>query len=126
VLDEMHDPILAALLRDRGHDVVSVADNAKLRSVPDPELIAWAASEGRWIVTENIRDFRRLMQVAEEAGRYRFGVVLTDAQTFPRSRRKIARLVDALDVLLTETAAENAPPEIWLRPAPERVGGVRE
>jgi hypothetical protein len=117
----MHHPAVAALLRDRGHDVVSVADNAKLRAVPDWELIAWAKSESRWIVTENVRDFRRLLSAvlaAEETGETRVGIVLTNARVFPRSRRSISRLVDALDALVIATPAEKAPPEIWLRPAP--------
>ncbi len=118
VLDEMHNPTVAALLRDRGHDVVSVAEIAELRAMPDSDLISRATSEGRWIVTENISDFRRLIAVANETGETRVGIVLTSPRTFPRSRSNIARLVDALDALVTGTPAEKAPPEIWLRPAP--------
>lgn len=118
VLDEMHSPTVAVLLRDRGHDVVSVAEIAELRAMRDSDLIFRAASEGRWIVTENVRDFRRLLWAVEETCETRVGIIFTNSQAFPRSRRSIARLVDALDVLLTETSAEKAPPEIWLRPAP--------
>ncbi|MGH3452143.1 MAG: DUF5615 family PIN-like protein, partial [Haloechinothrix sp.] len=59
LLDEMHHPKVAAHLRERGFDVVSVAENAEQRAANDAELFRWAAEQGRWVVTENIKDFRR-------------------------------------------------------------------
>jgi hypothetical protein len=101
--------------------VVSAAENAELRGLPDSDLLAWATSEERWIVTENVKDFRRLLLAAEEAGETGVGLVLTSSRTFPRSRRNLVSLVDTLDHLITTTSAKKAPVEIWLRPALQRL-----
>ena len=55
LLDEMYPRVIAERLGGRGHDVVSVHD-APGRGAPDPEVLEYARSEGRALVTENIRD----------------------------------------------------------------------
>lgn len=57
---------------------------------------------GRWIVTENIKDFRRLIARAEQADDAVAGVVFTSPHTFPRSRRNLRPLVEALRCRLTD------------------------
>jgi hypothetical protein len=39
-LDEMFSPAIAAELRDRGHDVIAVADRPDLRAKSDEEIFA--------------------------------------------------------------------------------------
>lgn len=68
LLDEMHPPAVASTLLARGHDVVAVAEGAALRSMPDEELLAFATQHDRRIVTENVKDFRRLLLRADESG----------------------------------------------------------
>jgi Domain of unknown function (DUF5615) len=48
---------------------MAVAAEPQLRSMTDAELYAWATAEGRRIVTENVKEFRRLlMQEGELTG----------------------------------------------------------
>lgn len=68
LLDEMFSPTVAAELRALGHDVIAVADRPDLRSKSDQELYAWASAEQRWLLTENVKDFRPIMLRALQAG----------------------------------------------------------
>ncbi|WP_407637344.1 DUF5615 family PIN-like protein [Catelliglobosispora koreensis] len=57
----MYPPTLAQYLRDNGHDVVAVLDiEVGLASRSDDDVLAWAARNGRCVVTENVSDFARL------------------------------------------------------------------
>ena len=49
VIDENMSPVVVALLRDDGHDVIAVAEEAP--RLPDPEVLAWAARESRILAT---------------------------------------------------------------------------
>jgi predicted nuclease of predicted toxin-antitoxin system len=51
--------LVARLLRESGHDVVTVAD-VGLESHLDAEVFAFAWREGRVLLTRNIRDFEAL------------------------------------------------------------------
>jgi hypothetical protein len=117
VLDEMHAPAVADALRKRGHDVVSVAERPDLRALTDEELFVWAGEEARRLVTENVKDFRRLVLRAEESARRRTTLLYTSSRTFPRSRRNPGPLVAALDAWLCSPDARSRPSEDWLRPA---------
>jgi hypothetical protein len=117
LLDEMHAPVVAQALRDRGHDVMSVAENPDLRALTDDELFAWAAERGRRLVTENVKDYRRLLLRSEESGQLTAGLLLTSSRTFPRSRRNPGPLVEALDSWLCRPDAAQRPAEDWLRPS---------
>ena len=118
LLDEMHAPLVAAVLRQRGHDVLAVADDAELRGLSDEELFQRASRAGRRIVTENVKDFRPLRLRAEESGERGASVLFTSSRTVPRSRRNPGPLIDALDAWLTAPAAAQRPAEDWLMPAP--------
>lgn len=114
VLDEMFSPVIAGRLRERGHDVIAVAEHADLRSKTDDELFAWANAERRWLVTENVKDFRPIMLRALQAGMPACGLLFTSSRSFPRSRKNPGPLVTALHVWLV-----NGPPpppvmECWL------------
>ncbi len=64
LLDEHYASEIADQLNARGHDVISVVADSELRSRSDPDLFRWAGTEGRRIVTENIKDFRPLLLMA--------------------------------------------------------------
>ena len=68
LLDEMFSPAVAAELRALGHDVIAVADRSDLRAKSDEEVFAWASAEKRWLLTENVKDFRPIMPRALLAG----------------------------------------------------------
>ena len=102
LLDEMWPPVVAAALRERGHDVVAVAERPNLRGRPDEFVFEAELAESRAIVTENFVDFRPLASAALRAGRASPTLIFTSNRTYPRaSRRTAGRLVTALDLLLT-------------------------
>ena len=113
LLDEMWAPVIAAALRDRGHDVVAVAERHDLRGMPDAAIFEAALAEGRAIVTENVVDYRPLAADAMRAGRPHPALIFTSNRAYPRaSRRTAGRLVTALDALLTTRDAISG--EHWL------------
>lgn len=114
LLDELFSPVIAADLRQLGHDVIAVADRPDLRSKSDEEIFAWAGAEKRWLLTENVKDFRPIMLRALSAGTPGCGLLFTSSRAFPRSRKNPGSLVRALDAWLT--AGPPAPPvtESWL------------
>ncbi len=103
LLDEMYAPSLAALLRDWGHDVIAAKERADLKGLPDNHLVRAATTEGRAVVTENVKDFAALDRRISAAGQRHSGLVLAEARRFPRSVRNHERvLADALAALLSE------------------------
>jgi predicted nuclease of predicted toxin-antitoxin system len=114
LLDEMFSPAIAAELRQLGHDVTAVADRPDLRSKSDEEIFAWASTEKRRLLTENVKDFRPIMLRALPAGAPGCGLLFTSSRAFPRSRKNPGSLIRALDAWLT--AGPPAPPvtESWL------------
>src|SRR6266849_4874773 len=113
-LDEMFSPAIAAALRELGHDVVAVAERVDLRSMTDDDLFAWASAEKRWLLTENVKDFRPIMLRALQAGTPTCGLLFTSSRAFPRSRKNPGPLIRALHAWLT--SGPPAPPvsESWL------------
>ena len=114
LLDEMFSPAIAAELREIGYDVIAIADRPDLRSKSDEEVFAWASAERRWLLTENVKDFRPIMLRALQAGPPGCGLLFTSARAFPRSRKNPGPLMRALDAWLN--AGPPAPPvtESWL------------
>ena len=132
LLDEMFSPAIAAELRQLGHDVIAVADRPDLRSKSDPEIFAWASAEKRWLLTENVKDFRPIMLRALPAGSPGCGLLFTSGRVFPRSRKNPGPLIPALDAWLTAGPPAPAVTESWLlgqsgsvRPASGHVSGSR-
>ena len=113
LLDEMWAPAIAQALRDRGHEVVAVAERLDLRGLPDEAIFDAALAEGWVIVTENVVDYRPLAADAMRAGRPHPGLIFTSNRAYPRANRRTAgRLVAALDHLLSTREAIET--EHWL------------
>jgi len=114
LLDEMFSLAVAAELRAPGHDVIAVADQPDLRSGSDEEVFAWASTEKRWLLTENVKDFRPIMLRSLQTGPPGCGLLFSSSRVFPRSRKNPGPLIRALHVWLT--AGPPAPPatESWL------------
>ena len=114
LLDEMFSPAIAAELRDLGHDVIAVVDRPDLRAKSDEEIFAWASAERRWLLTENVKDFRPIMLRAFQAGPPGCGLLFTSSRAFPRSRKNPGPLIKTLHAWLT--AGPPGPPvtESWL------------
>jgi predicted nuclease of predicted toxin-antitoxin system len=96
LLDEMDQPQVAVELRAQGFDVIAVSDTPTLRSASDDEVFRWAAENRRWVVTENIKDFRRLLIAAQSIGQPCAHLLLTSPHTFVRSRRNPGPIIAAL------------------------------
>ncbi len=102
LLDEHFSPEIARQLRTRGHDVVAARARVDLHGITDRDLLAFAGGERRTIVTENVADFAELHREWVLRGKPHSGLVFTSPRRFPRTRRAIGKLVQALDDLLTD------------------------
>jgi hypothetical protein len=113
-LDEMFSPKIAEALRERGRNVLAVAERADLRAMTDDDLYAWAAVESCWLLTENVKDFRPIMLRALQAGGAAAGLLFTSSRTFPRTRQNPGPFVEAVYAWLAK--GPPAPPltEDWL------------
>jgi predicted nuclease of predicted toxin-antitoxin system len=82
LLDEVLSPAIARDLRERGHDVLAVAEHPGWAALSDPEVLAVARTERRAIVTNNLRDYRPLHSDAiTPGGPGHFGMVSCQAAT---------------------------------------------
>jgi predicted nuclease of predicted toxin-antitoxin system len=99
LLDEMFSPQIASELARRGHDVVAVAADPELAGLPDEQVLEWATSQGRCLVTENVKDYEVLRRAAAAQGRTHAGLLYCSPRRFPRDRRFAGALVVALDKL---------------------------
>lgn len=63
-------------LADAGHDVVSLAADASLGGLADPEVLELAAEQQRILITRNSRDFAPLLRHWAEASRRHSGCIL--------------------------------------------------
>lgn len=121
-LDEHYSPVIAARLRERGHDVISVHDRSELEGMKDSQLFPLLAAERRAILTENWADYQEEMCTAAAAGRDHYGVVFTSRNRLPRGKRTIGLFIRVLDDFLTRHPGEDALRNDyrWL-PEPEQV-----
>ena len=83
ILDEHLDPFMASVLQDRGHDALTIV-GAGLRSARDEAIMEWAFAQNRVILTEDRRDFPRLVREWNALGRNFPGVVLLSRGSFSR------------------------------------------
>lgn len=67
---------IGSVLQRRGHDVLSLASDAALSALDDPEVLLVAAEQSRILMTRNSRDFAPLLREWAEAGRHHAGCIL--------------------------------------------------
>lgn len=111
LLDEMYPSFIARELRARGHDVVSVHESPG-SGTSDERLLDHARSEGRAVLTENVRDFRPLADALLAAGDSHAGLVFTTEKRWPRSDP--GSLITRIDAMLASTPGQPLDAEIWL------------
>jgi hypothetical protein len=115
LLDEMSSPRIAAQLRQRGHDVIAVAESAQLREQTDEVIFSIAQVETRVIVTRNVPDFRAIAIDALQRGEMHYGLVLISNRRFPgHYPHSIGRIANALDELLSMDP-DLTDSETWIR-----------
>ncbi len=113
LLDEHYSESVASQMRAAGHDVVAVVADAELRAQPDDEIFHRAAAAGRRIVTENVKDFRPLLQRAYATGDPIAQLLLVPAT--PRgSGQRSSVIKAALLRWLSQPAVADRPDEDWL------------
>jgi predicted nuclease of predicted toxin-antitoxin system len=121
LLDEMYAPSVAEQLRARGHDVASLhdADHRALEGASDEDVWAVAIAGDRALVTENVRDFRRIEADALTRGEPIAGLILTTNRQFPRGDPSTTgSLVLALGALLATGRARST--TLFLKPTAGR------
>jgi predicted nuclease of predicted toxin-antitoxin system len=92
---------LADDLRSRGYDVLTT-EEARLDTATDEEQLAFAAREGRAILTFNIRDFAPLHSQWLAAGRPHAGIIVSRQM----GRREYVLLLHRLLRLLNHFTAD--------------------
>jgi hypothetical protein len=100
LLDEMFSDAIAQQLRIKGYDVVSVVAHQALVGLPDAQILAYAMSEGRALVTANIKDFMPLDSRYRAGGQAHPGLILVSTKTFPQDRGFTTAITAALEALL--------------------------
>lgn len=78
-------------VRARGHDAVEVVERRDLVSLPDEEVLALGAQEGRVVATLNIGDFVALDARWKADGRNHAGLVLVPTRAFPLPDKAVGR-----------------------------------
>jgi predicted nuclease of predicted toxin-antitoxin system len=115
LLDEQLSPQIAVLLRHAGYDVLAVADRDDLVGCSDRIVFETASSEGRALVTNNIKDFRPLAAEWLATGRTHPGLILLpSART--RTRAAIPALATAVEAILRAHPDGIAGGERWVGP----------
>jgi hypothetical protein len=115
LFDTHHSRLAAERLRAAGHDVTAAADDPVLASLPDEELLRAASRTGRGVVTENARDFDRIIRAWALTGEHHAGVIFTSPRRYHRgSSAYPANLVTAVDDLLAEPPSESLDWVYWL------------
>jgi uncharacterized protein DUF5615 len=99
LLDEMFSDDIAQQLRAKGYDVTSVVADPALVGLPDDQVLAYAATQGRALVTANIKDFVSLDGRNRPAGQSHAGLILVSTKTFPQNRGFITAITTALTTL---------------------------
>jgi predicted nuclease of predicted toxin-antitoxin system len=115
LLDEQLSPQIAVLLREAGYDVVAVADRDDLAGSSDSIILEVATSEGRAVVTNNIKDFRPLAAERLARGRTHAGLILVPS-TRTRTRFAITALVSAIQKVLHDHPDGLPGSERWIGP----------
>ncbi len=103
LLDMHHSRRAAQRLRDQGHDVLAASDDPALCGLGDDELLRAATGEGRIVVTENARDFDRIVRSWSARGDHHSGVIFTSPRRFHRGSNAYPdNLVGVLTALLDD------------------------
>jgi len=104
LLDEMFTDEIAQQLRTKCYDVISVVADPALAGLPDDQILAQATTEGRALVTANIKDFVPLDTRYRAADQSHAGLILVSTKTFPQNRGFPSAVTAALAALLSGTA----------------------
>lgn len=92
--DEQYPYPVVEFLRALGHDVLTVQEAGKAnQKIPDPDVLAFATSENRAVITENRKDFFRLHRIQPDHA----GIIACT------NDRDWAALANRIHIAITET-----------------------
>ena len=113
----MYSPVIAEVLRERGHDAISVYD-AGSAGAADSQVLAFASAHGRTLFTENVRDFAPLLLTVAASGDLDTGTIFSSPRSFPRRASTIGVFADALAALCTAHPDDDSlfGQVVWLQP----------
>lgn len=95
LLDEHIWSGLAEALTERGYDVIHLL-NTEQSGIDDELLLAFATTEGRAVLTFNVRHFAPLVRCWYETGREHAGVILSTQQPPERLLKQVEKLLATL------------------------------
>ena len=99
-LDEDITPLLARLMRERGHDVISCRDIGAT-GIPDDDQLDRATELGRAILSSNYGDFIRLSRECVRDGRAHGGIIVSyhqiDIDTISGDVELVSRFMTEVD-----------------------------
>jgi len=119
LLDEQLSPAIAELLRSRGHDVQAVGERTDLAGQPDRLILETAAVEERVVITNNVKDFRRLSADRLARGETHAGLILLPSKR-TRTRAAVEPLANAIQGIFGEHPNGLQSTERWVPPLPDR------
>ncbi len=93
-------------LTARGHDVLALDANNLSQALRDPEVLALATSEGRVLVTANVKDFVPLAHRWQRAGCSHAGLILVPSRVI---NEDFGLLITGIDTILGAT-----PQDAWI------------
>lgn len=104
-LDEDITPLLARLLRERGHDVISCRDIGAT-GITDEDQLARATELGRAILSSNYGDFIRISRECVLYSRPHGGIIVSYHQI---DTNEISDALELVSRLMTEIDGDNMP-----------------
>ena len=116
LLDEMLSPAIARELRERGHDILAIAEHPGWTALSDPEVLAVGRADRRAIVTSNLRDYRPVhAEAITPGGPGHYGMVFMPGG-YRRTKADTGRIISALEAKLAEYPGDEdlANGECWL------------
>jgi len=93
-LDEYVRVLLAEVLRSRGYDVVHVLELG-MEGKSDLEQLDFAASQGRAILTHNIKDYIKLAKSHEIQSKNHYGIIVSNHLPLAELLRRTSRLLSS-------------------------------
>lgn len=119
LLDEQLSAQIAVLLRQIGHDVQAITERTDLMGRSDRIIFEVAGSEGRAVITNNVKDFRPLAAEWLAQGRVHAGLILLPAAR-TRTRGAIAALADRISTVLLDNPDGLSGSERWIGALPSQ------
>jgi hypothetical protein len=103
--DEQFPLLVVELLRTFGHDIFTVQE-AGNTGLPDPDVLAFAVSNERAVLTQNRRDFIRLHRLQPDHAGI---IVCTEDRNFQRLATRINEAIFAEESLKAKLIRVNRP-----------------